>query len=39
MMSWLAVQPTIQYVINPGTDAGIKNATVLGIRFEFAMER
>lgn len=34
---WLAVQPNIQYVINPGTDAHTKNATVLGLRFELAM--
>ncbi|MBS1132851.1 MAG: porin, partial [Proteobacteria bacterium] len=36
---WLIVQPNIQYVINPGTDAQIKNATVLGVRFEMAMEK
>lgn len=39
MTPWLAVQPNIQYVINPGTDAQIKNATVLGVRFELAMEK
>jgi len=36
---WLIVQPNIQYVINPGADAQIKNATVLGVRFEMAMEK
>jgi porin len=39
MTPWLAVQPNIQYVINPGTDAQIRNATVLGVRFELAMEK
>lgn len=36
---WLIVQPNIQYVIHPGTDAQFKNATVLGMRFELAMEK
>jgi porin len=36
---WLVVQPNIQYVSNPGTDVQIKNATVLGVRFELAMEK
>jgi len=39
LSSWLIVQPDIQYVINPGTDAQIKNATVLGVRFELAMDK
>jgi porin len=39
MTPWLAVQPNIQYVSNPGTDTQIKNATVLGVRFELAMEK
>ncbi len=34
----LAVQPNMQYVINPNADRGIKNATVLGIRFEMSLE-
>ncbi len=36
---WLIVQPNMQYVIHPSTDAQIKNATVLGVRFELAMEK
>jgi porin len=36
---WLSVQPNIQYVINPGADAQIKNATVLGVRFEMSVEK
>jgi porin len=39
LMPWLIVQPNVQHVINPGTDARIKNATVLGVRLELAMER
>lgn len=36
--SWLNVQPDIQYVINPGADVGIKNAIVLGVRFEMSVQ-
>lgn len=35
--SWFILQPNIQYVIHPGADAQVKNATVLGIRFEFLL--
>ncbi|MGH8672192.1 MAG: carbohydrate porin [Burkholderiales bacterium] len=31
---WLAVQPTLQYVHNPGTDPALDDAVVLGGRFE-----
>lgn len=31
---WLAVQPDVQYVINPGADPALKNALVAGVRFE-----
>ena len=33
---WLAVQPDVQYVINPGADPALKNALVAGLRFEVA---
>jgi porin len=33
---WLAVQPDVQYVINPGADPALKNALVVGLRFEVA---
>jgi len=33
---WLAVQPDVQYVINPGADPALKNALVAGLRFEIA---
>jgi porin len=29
---WLAVQPDIQYVVNPGTDPGLNDAVVAGVR-------
>jgi porin len=31
---WLAVQPNLHYVINPGLDPGLDNAWVVGVRFE-----
>jgi porin len=35
-LSWLALQPDLQYIINPGTDPGLDNAWVVGLRFEFS---
>lgn len=35
---WLRVQPDVQWVLNPGVDPGLKNALVLGLRFELATE-
>jgi len=34
--SWLALQPDVQYVVNPGTIPGRPNAWVLGLRGEVA---
>lgn len=34
---WLAVQPDIQYIVHPNTDPQLRNATVLGVRFEAAL--
>mgnify|MGYP002635506005 FL=1 len=31
------IQPDIQYIINPGTDPSLKNALVVGVRFEFGL--
>lgn len=31
---WLAVQPDVQYIVNPGTDPTVKNALYVGSRFE-----
>lgn len=31
---WLALQPDVQYIINPGTDPTLENAWVVGLRFE-----
>lgn len=33
---WLALQPDIQYVINPGTDPSLKDVLVFGLRFEIS---
>jgi porin len=33
-LSWLAVQPDVQYIINPGTDPSLEDAWVVGLRFE-----
>lgn len=33
---WLVVQPDIQYVINPGTSAGVADALVPGVRLTLA---
>jgi len=37
ILPWLAVQPDIQYVVNPGTDSALENALVLGVRIEAAL--
>ena len=34
----LALQPDIQYVINPGTNPSLKNALVIGVRIEASLE-
>ncbi len=36
LASWFTLQPVIQRIVDPGTDPRIKDATVLGVRFEFA---
>lgn len=33
-LPWLALQPDVQYIINPGTDPALDNAWVVGLRFE-----
>ncbi|GFE85093.1 porin [Steroidobacter agaridevorans] len=33
-LSWLALQPDLQYIINPGTDPALDDAWVVGLRFE-----
>lgn len=32
---WLTLQPDVQYIINPGTDASLSNSVAFGLRFEF----
>jgi porin len=34
--SWLALQPDLQYIINPGTDPTLDDAWVVGRRFELS---
>lgn len=33
-LSWLALQPDLQYIINPGTDPSLDDAWLIGLRFE-----
>lgn len=33
---WMAIQPDVQYIINPGTDKTLNNATVIGTRLEIS---
>jgi porin len=35
-LSWLALQPDLQYIINPGTDPTLDSAWVVGLRFELS---
>jgi porin len=36
LLSWLTLQPDVQYVINPGADPSFSDALVFGLRFELA---
>ena len=36
---WLTLQPDVQYVMNPGTNPAVRNAWVVGLRFNFEMTR
>lgn len=38
-LSWLALQPDVQYIINPGTDPALDNAWVVGLRFELSWSK
>ncbi len=35
---WLALQPDIQYVFNPGTDPTLSDSLVVGLRFEVGLD-
>lgn len=39
LADWLTIQPTLQYVMNPGTDPALANAWALGLRIELSAER
>jgi porin len=36
---WLTLQPSLQYVVNPGMDPQLGNAWALGLRFELSASR
>jgi porin len=36
---WLALQPTVQYVKDPNTDPGLRDAWVIGLRFDMTAGR
>jgi porin len=36
VIRWLAIQPTLQRILNPGHDPALRNAWVAGARFEIA---
>ncbi len=38
LLSWLAIQPDLQWVLNPNTEPGRANALVLGLRAEAAVK-
>jgi porin len=33
---WLTLQPDLQYIVNPGLEPALRDAMVLGLRFELA---
>ncbi|WP_129647412.1 carbohydrate porin [Peristeroidobacter agariperforans] len=33
---WLTLQPDVQYIINPGSQRSLRNAVVVGLRFDIA---
>jgi len=35
---WLALQPDVQYIVNPGTDPQRRDALVVGVRFEITAD-
>jgi porin len=36
LQSWLAIVPGVQWVVSPGTDRNLRNAWVVGARFEMS---
>ena len=35
-LPWLALQPDLQYIVNPGADPALDDAWVVGLRFELS---
>jgi porin len=31
---WLTLQPDVQYIVNPGSQRSLRNAVVVGLRFD-----
>lgn len=36
LTDWLTLQPDVQYIVNPGSQRSIRNAVVVGLRFQIA---
>jgi porin len=34
---WLTLQPDIQYIVNPSVDPELRDAFVIGVRFELSI--
>lgn len=39
LTDWLAVQPDVQYIVNPAGDPSVENAVAAGVRFELGWSR
>ncbi|MGD9601167.1 MAG: carbohydrate porin [Gammaproteobacteria bacterium] len=37
LLSWLTVQPDLQYIIDPGTDDAVEDAVMVGFRLQIAL--
>jgi porin len=37
LSSWLTLQPSVQYVVNPGTDPSLRNALAVGLRSQISV--
>lgn len=39
LTGWLSLLPVVQYVVDPGMDAGLRDAWIAGLRFEVSREK
>ncbi|MCK5873025.1 MAG: carbohydrate porin, partial [Methylococcales bacterium] len=37
LRTWLTIQPDVQYIINPNTDASIKNSLAIGLLIQASL--